>query len=42
MQMMKARGEKLKGTSQVEVKGAKQDTGTVSIFSFLGNTGGLY
>lgn len=37
-QMMKARGEKLKETSQVEMKKAKQDTETVSIFSFSGST----
>lgn len=36
--MMKARWEKLTGTSQVEVKEAKRDVGTVSIFSFSGNT----
>lgn len=37
-QMMKARGEKLKGTSQMEMKKAKQDIDTVSIFSFCGST----
>lgn len=32
MQMMKARGEKLKGTAPAEMKKANQDVETVSIF----------